>query len=166
MTILTGAVPDQYYATTSRLTNGGHQRTIMRAVAGCILILGLPAMLAAPNEHASNIPGGRALLAVIPLVCVLLASPWMSYRWPTRTQSATVVVFGALLLAAGCIVPLNPFSGLLTSTTFTFVLGYAVLFHSTRLQIFVTAVAAATILWLAIVIGKTDIPTAIAVTPR
>ena len=47
MSIFTRTVPDQYYAMTSRLTNGGHQRTTMRVVAGCILVLGLPAMLAA-----------------------------------------------------------------------------------------------------------------------
>lgn len=164
MRILTGAVPDQYYAITSRLTAGGHQRTTMRLVAGCILILGLPALLAAANPRASNIAWGRSLLAVIPLACLALASPWLRHRWPTRTQSAVVVLIGALLLAGGCIVPINPFSGLLTATAFPFVLGYAALFHGTRLQIIAATAAAGTILWLGIQIARIDVPTALAVT--
>ncbi len=163
MKLLSGAVPDQYYAMTSRLTAGGHQRTTTRVVAGCILALGVPALLAAGNPDASNFSWGRSLLAIVPLACLGLASPWMRHRWPTRSQSATVVVLGALLLAAGCIVAINPFSGLLTATAFPFVLGYAALFHGMRLQAFVATVAAGTIAWLVIQISRTDVPTALAV---
>ena len=164
MNIFTPAVPDQYYAMTSRLTAGGHQRTTMRVVAGCILILGLPAMLAAGNPNASNIPHGRTLLAVIPLACIAFASPWLRCRWPPRGQSIQVVVLGALVLAAGCIVAINPFSGLLPATAFPFVLGYSALFHGIRIQAFVATIAAGTIMWLATKIAMTDVPTAIAVT--
>lgn len=164
MKAFTAAVPDQYYAITSRLTLGGHQRTTMRVVAGCILTLGMPAMLAAMNPRASNFPFGRSLLAVIPLVCLAFASPWLGYRWPSRGRSILVVTLGALVLAAGCTVPVNPFSGLLTATAFSFVLGYAALFHGTRVQAFVTTAAAGTILWLAIRIAESDVPTALAVT--
>lgn len=164
MNPFTAAVPDQYYAITSRLTALGHQRTTMRVVAGCILVLGLPAMLAAANPRASSLPMGRTVLAVIPLACLAFAAPWLRYRWPTRGQSISVVILGALVLAAGCIVPINPLSGLLTATAFPFVLGYAALFHGTRLQMFVGAIAAGTILSLAIRIGGTDVPTALAVT--
>lgn len=163
MRLFTDEIPDQYYAITSRLTAGGHQQTVMRVVAGCIMTLGLPAFLAATNPRASNLPFGRTLLAVIPLACLAFASPWLRYRWPTRRQSTLVVILGALLLAAGCIVPINPFSGLLTATAFPFVLGYAALFHGTRLQIFVATVAGATITWLTMMIGKSDVPTAMAV---
>lgn len=164
MGIFAAAVPDHYYAITTRLAARGHQRTTMRVVAGCILTLGLPAMLAATNPRASDIPGGRALLAIIPLACVALAGPWLSYRWPTRAQSTTIVVMGAILLAAGCVVAINPFSGLLTATAFPFILGFAALFHRTMLQVFVSTVAACTIVWLAIKIAMTDVPTALAVT--
>jgi diguanylate cyclase (GGDEF)-like protein len=164
MKIFTEAVPDQYYAMTSRLTARGHQRTAMRVVAGCILILGLPAFLAAANPRASNIPLGRTLLAVIPLACLAFASPWLRYRWPTRGQSTLVVTLGAVVLSAGCIVPINPFSGLLTATAFPFVLGYAALFHGTRIQLFAAAFAAVTIASLSIRIAMTDVPTALAVT--
>ena len=157
-------MPDQYYAVTTRLTTQGRQRTAMRVVAGCILTLGLPAALAAANPDASDIPGGRVLLAVAPVACVALASPWLRYRWPTRAQASAAVILGTLLLAAGCIVPVNPFSGLLIATAFAFVLGYSVLFHGSRLQMFVATVAAGTIGWLLIAIARTDLPTALAVT--
>lgn len=163
MNVLNGEVPDQYYAVTSRLTAGGHQRTTMRVVSGCILALGLPAMLAASNPAASDIPGGRAVLAITPLACVALASPWFGYRWPSRRTSMTVVVLGTLFLAVGCSVAINPFSGLLVATAFPFVLGYAALFHGDRLQLLVAVAAAGTIGWLTVKIGFDDVPTALAV---
>jgi GGDEF domain-containing protein len=164
MKVFASGVPDQYYAITARLAARGHQRATMRAVAGCVLALGVPAALAAGNENASDIPGGRALLGIAPLACIALATPWLRYRWPTRRQSTTVVVLGTLLLSAGCIVPLNPFSGLLIATSFSFVLSYAALFHGTPLQLFVATFAAATIGWLMVKIALTDVPTALAVT--
>ena len=164
MKFLARGVPDQYYTVTSRLTAMGHQRTVMRLVAGCIFLLSLPPLLAAANPAASTIPGGRAVLAFIPLACVALAMPWLRYRWPTRAQSISIVLLGSLLLAAGCVIGVNPMSGLLISTIFPFILGYAALLHSTRVQAFVAAVAAATIGSLAGRIAETDVPTALAVT--
>lgn len=158
-----GPVPDQYYAVTSRLAAAGHQRTTMRLVAGCILILAVPAALAAPNPAASGLPGGRAVLAVIPVACLVLAAPWLRYRWPTRAQSIAVVTLGALLLAAGCVIAANPFSGLLMATAFSFVLGFAALFHGTRLQALVVVVASATITWVAARIAASDLANAVAV---
>jgi GGDEF domain-containing protein len=164
MNILSGRVPDQYNAVTARLAARGHQRTTMRVVAGCILMLGLPPLLAAGNPDASNIPGGRALLALSPLACLALAAPWLRYRWPSRRTSMMVVVLGTLLLAGGCTVAINPFSGLLAATAFPFVLGYAGLFHGSRLQFFVATIAALTIGWLGVKIATEDVPTALAVT--
>ncbi|MEZ5131077.1 MAG: hypothetical protein R2763_05035 [Mycobacterium sp.] len=74
------------------------------------------------RQHDSR---GRALLASIPLACAALVVPWLGYRWPTRAQSITTVVLGSLLLAAGCVVCVNPMSGRLISTIFPVTLGYA-----------------------------------------
>lgn len=153
---ISGPVPDQYYAITSRLTAGGYQPTTMKAVGGCILTLGLAALLAAANPAAGNIPGGRAVWAVGPLACIALAAPWLRHRWPSRGQSITVVVAGTLSLAAGCIAARNPLSGLLVATAFSFVIGYATLFHGLRVQLVVAAAGAATVGWLAIRIGAID----------
>ncbi len=157
-------VPDQYYAVTARIAARGHQRTTMRAVAGSVLVLGLPAILAAGNPPSSDIPGGRVFLAIVPLACAGLAGLWLRHRWPTRAQSTAFLILGAVLLAAGCIVTINPLAGLLTATAFSLVLGYAALFHSTTLQVFAASVAGGTILWLGIKIAMTDVPTALAVT--
>ena len=151
-----GPVPDQYYAVTSRLTAGGYRPTTMKVVAGCIFALGLPPLLGAFNPAASHIPGGRAVLAISPLACLALAAPWLRHRWPTRAQSITVVLAGALLLAAGCVVAHNPFSGLLVATAFSFVIGYATLFHGPQVQLLAAAATAATIGWLSIQIGTID----------
>ena len=164
MKLITGGMPDQYYVITSRLTAQGHQKTAMRVVAGCILVLGLPPLLAAADPAASPIPGGRALLAVTPLVCIALAVPWLRYRWPTRAQSITIAIVGSLLLAGGSVVGVNPMSGLLISVAFPFALGYSALFHGVPLQVFVAALATATIMSLSVRIALTNVPAALAVT--
>jgi diguanylate cyclase (GGDEF)-like protein len=161
----TGSAPDQYYAVTSGLTAGGYRRTTMRMVGGYILTLGLPPLLAAANPAASSIPGGRAVLAISPLACTALAAVWLRDRWPTRGQSITVVVLGTLLLAAGCIAAINPFSGLLVGTSFAFVIGYVSLFHGPPVQLFVIVAAAVTTGWLAVQIAMIDsVAAAVAVT--
>lgn len=158
------SAPDQYYAVTSRLASRGHQQTAMRVVAGSILVLSLPALLALTNPTSTRVPVGRPALAVIAVTCLGMASLWLRHRWPTREQSSAVVVLGTLALAAGCVLASDPLAGLLIATAFTFPLGYSVLFHGTRLQIFTAAVPALTVLWLAVRIALTDIPTAVAVT--
>jgi len=161
MTILT--TPDQYYAVTSRLTARGHQRTAMRVVAGAILLLSLPALLALANPASTRVPAGRPALGVIAAVCIGMASLWLRHRWPTRTQSSAVVVIGILALATGSILAADPLAGLLVATAFTFPLGYSVLFHGSGLQSLTAAVAALTVLWLAVRIALIDVPTAVAV---
>lgn len=164
MKLFTGGIPDQYYAVTSRLAARGHQQTTMRLVAGCILILGLPAALAATNPDSSPWGRGALAFAVIALACVAMAAPWLRYSWPSRAQSTAVVVFGTIALAGGCSLASDPLAGLLIATGFVFILGYTALFHGLRLQLFVAAASAATVLALAVRIAMTDLATALAVT--
>lgn len=154
---------DQYYAFTARLTARGNQRTAMRVVAGCIVLLSLPALLALTNPAATLIPLGRPALAVIAAACLGMASPWLRHRWPTREQSIAVVVVASLALATGCTLATDPLAGLLVATAFAFPLGYSALFHGGGVQPFTAAVAALTLLWLAVRIAMVDIPTAVAV---
>ncbi len=158
-----GRVPDQYHAFTARLAARGYQRATMRLVAGCILGLGLPALLAAPNPLATTGAHGRAILAVIALGCALLAVPWLRYRWPTRAESTTVVVIGTVMLAVGCTITSVPLVGLLIAVGFPFVLGYIALFHSVRLLAFSGIVTASTIALLSARVAVDDVPTAFAV---
>lgn len=163
MRLRNGSVPDQYYVITSRLAARGHQQTTMRVVAGCILLLSMPALLAMTNPASTRIAAGRAVLAVLALTCVGMASPWMRHRWPSREQSCVIVIVGSVALGTGCVLATDPLAGLLTATTFSFILGYALLFHGPRLQAFTAAVAVLAIGWLAVRIALRDIPTAIAV---
>jgi diguanylate cyclase (GGDEF)-like protein len=164
MRLFAGGVPDQYYAVTSRLAARGYQQTAMRVVAGCILIMGLPPALAATNPASSVWARGSWMFMGISLGTLALASPWLRYRWPRREVSIAVVALGSLALAAGCSVATDPLAGLLIATGFAFVLGYATLFHGFRLQGFVVAASAITVVALGVRIAMGDIATALAVT--
>lgn len=160
----TGVVPDQYYGVTSRLSANGYQQAAMHVIAGCILLLGLPAAMAATSSKSSNWSNGTVAFVMIGLGCIGMASPWLRYRWPSRQVSIAVVVVGSVILAVGCLLPADPLAGLLVGAAFPFILGYAVLFHGTRLQSFAGVVAGATILVLGIRVGVANIATALAVT--
>lgn len=162
--LLGSAVPDQYHAFTTRLAAAGYQTTVMRMVAGCILGLGFPALLAGLAPKVTPWPGFRLAYVVIALACVALASPWLRYRWPTRRESAAVVVVGIVVLSAGCLATLDPLAGMVTASAFTFILGYVALFHSARLLAFAVLATAVTVGWLAARIAADDLPTALAVT--
>lgn len=156
-------VPDQYLAFTTRLSADGYQNTMMRIIGYSIIALGIPAFLAAVAPPAVPWPGFRVVYIGIAIACVFLALPWMRYCWPTRQQSTSVIVLGAIVLAAGCLATIDPMSGLLTSVAFLFVLGLTALFHNTRLLTFAVAVAALTIAVLTVRIAASDIAKAIAV---
>ncbi len=156
-------VPDQYYAVTSRLAAQGDQPTTMRAVAACVLLLGLPPALASTNPHSSVWSKGPWLFLVIAVGTLALASPWLRYRWPSREVSIGVIAIGSVALAAGCAVAADPLAGLLISTAFLFILGYAALFHGTWVQACVAATSAATMLLLTVRIAADDLATAQAV---
>lgn len=155
---------DQYHALTARLAAAGYQTTTMRVVGGCILALGLSALLAGVVPSVSPWPGFRFAYIGIAAGCVALAAPWFRYRWPTRRQSAIIVVTGTLALAAGCLATIHPLAGMLTAAAFPFVLGFTALFHNVRLLAFITAIAALTIAVTAGRIAREEVATAVAVT--
>lgn len=155
---------DQYYKFTALLTARGLQRTTMLIIGGFTLSLALPAVLAMFNPNSTYLPGGRVILGVSALACVAFAIPWLRYRWPTRIESIALMVGGAIVLSAGCVVATDPLAGLLIGVTFAYLLGYAALFHSWRVLVFTVAVAGLTYLWLAVRIAAIDIPTAFGVT--
>ncbi|MFN8071163.1 MAG: diguanylate cyclase [Mycobacterium sp.] len=163
MNVFFGGVPDQYYAMTSRLTARGYQQTPMRVAAGCILILGVAPALAALDPASSPWRYGSLAFGVIAFACVGMAMPWLGYRWPSRAQSTTVVVVAAVFLTVGCNLARDPLAGLLIATSFVFALGYAALFHGSRLQLLVALTSAATVLTLMVRIAMNNIATALAV---
>lgn len=156
--------PDQYYAFTSRLTARGMRRPAMLVIACFTVSLCVPAVLAMFNPQSTYLPGGRLILVGAAVVCVGFALPWLRHRWPTRAESTALVAAGAVALTVGCVVAADPLAGLLIGGAFPLIVGYAALFHSTRLLAFTVAVAALTYLWLAVRIGADDVPTAFAVT--
>jgi GGDEF domain-containing protein len=135
----------------------------MRIVSACILMLGLPAALSATNPHSSRWAHATAAFIGIAVAAVGLATPWLGRSWPTRAQSITVVLLGAVLLAFGCGLAANPLAGLLIATAFAFIHGFAALFHGARMQLFVAAASAVTVLTLAVRIAMINSVTALAV---
>ncbi len=158
-----GGVPDQYYAVTSRLARRGHQRTTMRIIAGCILMLGLPSALAATNPHSSVWSKGPLTFLLFAIVGIALAAPWLRHRWPSRAASTTVVVIGSVMIAVGCSLAAEPLAGLMISTAFPFVIGYAALFHGTPVQVFAGLASLVTIVVLVARLAATDVPFALTV---
>lgn len=153
---------DQYHTFTARLAANGYQTTFTRMFAACILGLGFSAALAAAFPRATD--RGQAWLAILALVSVLCAVPWLRHRWPSRTESASVVALGTLALAAGCLIPADPMSGLLVAVGFALILGYTALLHSFRLLLVPMTVGAATASALAFRIATHSVATAVAVT--
>lgn len=148
MSFSAGFAPDQYHALTTRLTANGYQSVTMRMVAACILVLAVPALLAGFDPPSTPWPGFRLAYTLIAVACLGLAVPWLGYRWPTRRQSATVVVLGTVALAGGCLATIQPASGMVIASAFSFILGYTALFHSSRLLAFTVAVAGVTVAFL------------------
>ena len=100
MRLRTSAGPDQYHAFTTRLTVGGYQALTMRVVAGCILALALPSILAGLAPSVTPWPGFRIVYTVIAVACLGLAVPWLRYRWPTRREAVLAHVGSGEFLIA------------------------------------------------------------------
>lgn len=154
MRLSPGYRADQYHAFTTRLAAAGYQGTTMRVVGGSILALGVPSVLAGIVPAASPWTGFRLVYLAIAVACVGLAVPWFRYRWPTRRESTAVVMLGTLALAGGCLATIDPMAGLLTAVAFLFVLGFAALFHSSRLLWFAAVSAVLTVTVLAVRIAR------------
>lgn len=157
-----GAGGDQYHAFTTRLTASGYQIITMRVVAGCILALGVPAILAGLAPSVTPWPGFRLAYTVIAVACLGLAVPWLRYRWPTRRESAVAISLGTVALAAGCLATVDPLAGMVTASAFATVLGYTALFHGARMTAFTISVAGVAIAVTTLRIAADDVPTAIA----
>lgn len=162
MRLPTGAGPDQYHDFTTRLTASGYQAISMRVVAGCILALGLPSILAGLAPSDAPWPGFRFVYALIAVACLGLATPWLRYRWPTRRESTAIVVAGTVALASGCLATIDPVAGMVVASSFTFVLGFTALFHSARMLAFTLVVAAVTVAVTTVRIAVDDVATALA----
>lgn len=164
MRIPAGDGRDQYHAFTTRLAANGYQRPVMRALAACILCLGVPAVLASAFSRTTDLPGGQLALAAIGVGCIGLAVPWLRHRWPSRSESTAVITLGTVALSAGALIPVDPMSGLLVAVGFPLVLGYTALFHSSRLLVLIVTISGITILWLGLrVASQKDVATAVAV---
>jgi hypothetical protein len=74
-----------------------------------------------------------------------MALGWLRRRWPTRNESRLFVAVGTICIAVACLIQVNPLAGLLGATAFCAVCAYTALFHTARLLVVSSTVAAATL---------------------
>jgi hypothetical protein len=83
---------------------------------------------------SSSGPQTRVSRAVAVAVIVSLAAmvPVWLLKWPTRFQSQSFSIIGALGIAAFCAIESDPRSGMLACAAFGGLAGYVAFFHSVR----------------------------------
>ena len=105
---------------------------------------------------------GRELLIAVDILCFVSTFIWLRHRWPTRTESALLVVIAAVAIPIGTVIPAIPMYGLLGSSSFALIIGYTALFHGPRLLASIAAVAVATLAYLGFRMMPVDLPLALA----
>ncbi|MGY4709414.1 diguanylate cyclase domain-containing protein [Mycolicibacterium sp. CBM1] len=145
----------QYYTLTALLAARGAQTTTSRVIAATMAILGLITMATFVSSVTMQWKGARSLLVALAICSFASAGIWLRHRWPTRTESTLLVSAATIVIPVGCLIPADAMFGLLGSTAFALIIGYAALFHGLRLLTAVFTVAVATLLWLAVrLIGR------------
>ncbi len=154
--------PDRYYAATAQLAANGRQAATMRVVAICILSLGTSGALECLTPSATRSAEGRLALAVLTSACLVLGVGWLRARWPSRIESAAVVVFGATALSVGCLAAAQLPVAMAAAASFAVVLGYAALLHRGRLLGLAAAIAAVVLLLLGVRLAVLGVGSALA----
>lgn len=152
---------DHYYWLTAILAGRGLQTRFCRLIAGVIAGLGVIPMIVLVSPLGPQGLTGRILAVAVTTCCVLMSLLWLRHRWPTRTESAAYVVVGSFCIAVACLIPSSPVAGVLGATTFAVLAAYAACFHSVRLLVFTSIVAAATLVVLAVRLAPLDAALAI-----
>ncbi|BBY60875.1 GGDEF domain-containing protein [Mycolicibacterium sarraceniae] len=140
-----GRPANQYYTLTALLAARGAQTCTARVIAGCVFTLGLITLgtISSSARFQGNI--GHELLIAVGILCFVSTFIWLRHRWPTRTESALLVVITAVAIPIGTVILAPPMYGLLGSSSFALIIGYTALFHGPRLLASILAVAVATL---------------------
>ena len=153
---------NQYYTLTALLAARGAQTYTSRVIAGSVFTLGLITLLTIGSPASLQWPFSRPLLIVFSVLCFASTFIWLRHRWPTRNESALLVAVAAASISIGSIIPVVPLYGLLGSSSFALIIGYAALFHGPRLLATVLALALATLIYLAVQMAGADLPLTLA----
>ncbi len=160
--LFTAHTANQYYTLTALLAARGAQTYTSRVIAVVMVTLGLVELSTIGSSAELHWSGARVLLGAITVCCFVSAVIWLRHRWPTRTESAVLVVIATVVIPTGCIAPVNPMYGLLGSTSFALIIGYTALLHGLRLLSFTMTVATVMVLSLAVRIAASDLALALA----
>lgn len=148
---------ERYYRLTTVLSNRGMQSKVSRAIAAATASLGVVPLVLLASPTGPRSTTGRVLAITVTMCYILMALGWLRGRWPTRPESRSLVVAGAVCTAVACLVPATPGVGLLGVTAFAMLTGYAVSLHGIRLVAFVWTVSAATLAALGWRLGHGDL---------
>jgi diguanylate cyclase (GGDEF)-like protein len=152
---------DHYYWLTAILAGRGAQATTCRVMAGIIAGLGAIPVIMLLSPLGPHDQTGRILAIIVAACCAFMSVRFLRHNWPTRNESATYAVAGAVCIAVSCLLPTNPVVGLLGATTFAVLAAYVACFHSLRLLVLIWIVAAVTLAVLTVRLAPQD--TALAV---
>jgi diguanylate cyclase (GGDEF)-like protein len=157
-----GRPANQYYTLTALLAARGAQTYTSRVIAGCVFTLGLITLGTISSSATFQWPIGRELLIAVGVLCFVSTFIWLRHRWPTRTESALLVVIAAIAIPIGTVIPAIPMYGLLGSVSFALIIGYTALFHGPRLLAAILTIAVVTLAYLGSRMVHVDLPLALA----
>jgi GGDEF domain-containing protein len=153
---------DHYYWLTAILAGRGAQATMCRVIAAIIAGLGAIPVIVLVSPLGPHDLIGRTLAIAVSACATFISLRFLRHSWPTRNESATYVVVGAVCIAVGCLLPTSPVAGLLGATTFAVLAAYVACFHSLRLLVLTWTVAAVPLAILAVRLAHLDTALAIA----
>jgi diguanylate cyclase len=136
MAVLAGWLrqPDQFDWVTTFL----RQRNLLRSAGALMAIVTASSALTPVSALARMHSRGPAVLAVGAAavgVSVVMTYFWLT-RWPTRTQSLTATIIGALCVVGWSLVQPRPAIAALACTALAITGSYIAFFHNTRVLLF------------------------------
>jgi diguanylate cyclase (GGDEF)-like protein len=152
---------DHYYWLTAYLAARGMQKVTCRVVAFTILGLGIIPVAMLLGPAGAQTPGNEVLAFAVTGACLAGASLWMRPGWPSRTLSQACVVIGSGCIAASCLIPAQPYAGLIGSTAFVLPTAFVAFFHAMRLLVVTWTLAFVTLCVLIARFAGTDLPLAL-----
>lgn len=129
---------DHYYWLTSELAVRGLQRRVCRIICAIIVLSGAVPLAMIGNAAGPQTTFSKWAAVGIFVCCAIFGAMWLRARWPTRLESQACGVAGTICVSVACLTAPDPVIGLLSSSIFSVVVGFTILFHNLRLLAVVT----------------------------
>jgi diguanylate cyclase (GGDEF)-like protein len=141
--------PDHYYWLTAFLTARGVQATFCRSISVTLAVVSVLIVVTIGSPAGPRGTLSQGVAVAVAAAGAVMAAGWWRRRLPSPTVSAWFVVAAAVSIGALSVMQTDPLAGLLASTGFAVLGGYAGFFHTPRIVAFNVAIAAVVTLVLA-----------------